>query len=405
MAEVRPSEDVRPSEPAVSRRRLREPVSGVQPAESTDSPLRSVVLAGGGTGGHIYPLLAFADCLRRHQPDIRITCVGSTKGLEGRLIPAAGYELRQVPAYQLPRRLNFDLIATPARMLRSMKAGLEILEDVQADVVVGFGGYVSVPAYLAAWRRRTPLVIHEMNVPPGVANRLGMRFTRHVAVGFPHQPSASPLLANARMTGVPLRPAIATLERKEVRHGAREHFGLHPYLPVLFVFGASQGARSINLAVAAAAKAITEAGIQVLHVTGARNEPVEVPPNLPVPYVTVPYIEDMELGYAAADLVLCRGGGMTLAEVTTVGLPAIYVPLPYGNGEQRRNALPVVQAGGGIMVDDADLTPEWIERTVVPLANDPKRLHDMSQAAARFGRRDGDEALRAFVLDVVSGRL
>ena len=135
-----------------------------------------------------------------------------------------------------------------------------------------------------------------------------------------------------------------------------------------------------------------------------RETSVEIPADLPVPYVAVPYIQDMELGYAAADLVLSRGGGMTLAEVTTVGLPAIYVPLPYGNGEQRRNALPVVQAGGGIMIDDAELTPEWIERTVVPLANDPARLHTMSQAAARFGRRDGDEALRAFVLDVASGR-
>jgi UDP-N-acetylglucosamine--N-acetylmuramyl-(pentapeptide) pyrophosphoryl-undecaprenol N-acetylglucosamine transferase len=367
--------------------------------------LRSVVLAGGGTGGHIYPLLAFAECLRRHQPDLRITCVGSAKGLEGQLIPAAGFELRQVPAYQLPRSVNFDLAATPARMLRSMRAGRAVLDDVQADVVVGFGGYVAVPAYLAAWRRKTPIVIHEMNVPPGVANRLGMRFTKHVAVGFPHQPGASSLLADARVTGVPLRQAIATLERRDVAQGAREHFGLHPGLPVLFVFGASQGSRSINQAVAASAKAITSAGIQVLHVTGARNEPIEVPPDLPLPYVTLPYISDMELGYAAADLVLSRGGGMTLAEVTTVGLPAIYVPLPYGNGEQRRNALPVVQAGGGLMVDDAELTPEWIERTVIPLANDPARLAAMSQAAARFGRRDGDEALRAFVADVVAGRL
>jgi UDP-N-acetylglucosamine--N-acetylmuramyl-(pentapeptide) pyrophosphoryl-undecaprenol N-acetylglucosamine transferase len=286
-----------------------------------------------------------------------------------------------------------------------MKAGRAVLDDVQADVVVGFGGYVSVPAYLAAWRRHTPIVIHEMNVPPGVANRLGLRFTSHVAVGFPHQPAASPLLHEARVTGVPLRPAIAGLERYAVQGGAREHFGLRPDLPVLFVFGASQGSRSINQSVAAAAKAITSAGIQVLHVTGARNEAIEVPSGLPVPYVTLPYIADMELGYAAADLVLSRGGGMTLAEVTTVGLPAIYVPLPYGNGEQRRNALPVVEAGGGIMVDDAELTPAWIERTVVPLANDRGTLAAMSQAAARFGRRDGDEALRAFVLDVVSGRL
>jgi hypothetical protein len=124
--------------------------------ELTTMPeLRSVVLAGGGTGGHIYPLLAFAECLRRHQPDLRITCVGSSKGLEGQLIPEAGFELRQVPAYQLPRSVNLDLARTPARMLRSMKAGRQVLDDVDADVVVGFGGYVAVPAYLAAWRRHT----------------------------------------------------------------------------------------------------------------------------------------------------------------------------------------------------------------------------------------------------------
>ena len=366
--------------------------------------LRSVVLAGGGTGGHIYPLLAFADCLRRHQPDLRITCVGGSKGLESQLIPAAGYELRQVPAFQLPRALNMDLARTPMRMLSSMRAGREVLDDVDADVVVGFGGYVSVPAYLGAWRRGTPIVIHEMNVPPGVANRLGMRFTKHVAVGFPHQPQASSALRNARVVGVPLRSAIATLDRVANRVGAREHFGLDPDRPTLFAFGASQGARSINLAMAGAAEALTRAGIQVLHVIGARNEPVEIPPNLPAPYVTVPYIADMELGYAAADLVLCRGGAMTLAEVTTVGLPAIYVPLPYGNGEQRRNALPVVQAGGGLLVDDADLTPEWIERTVVPLITDPARLDEMSTVAAKFGRRDGDESLRSFVLEVLEGR-
>jgi UDP-N-acetylglucosamine--N-acetylmuramyl-(pentapeptide) pyrophosphoryl-undecaprenol N-acetylglucosamine transferase len=367
--------------------------------------LRSVVLAGGGTGGHIYPLLAFAECLRRHDSTIRITCVGSAKGLEGTLIPAAGFELRQVPAYQLPRSVSVDLAKTPARMLRSMRAGREVLDDVEADVVVGFGGYVAVPAYLAAWRRHTPIVIHELNVPPGVANRLGMRFTKHVAVGFPFQPQISPLLAEARLVGVPLRPAIASLDRLESQLGAREHFGLDPHRPTLFVFGASQGARSINLAVADAAKALTTAGIQVLHVIGARNEPIEVPADLPAPYVTVPYIADMELGYAAADLVLGRGGGMTLAEVTTVGLPAIYVPLPYGNGEQRRNALPVVQAGGGLLVDDADLSADWIERTVIPLLKDPVRLAEMADTASRFGRRDGDEALRQFVVDVVAGRV
>jgi UDP-N-acetylglucosamine--N-acetylmuramyl-(pentapeptide) pyrophosphoryl-undecaprenol N-acetylglucosamine transferase len=367
------------------------------------SAVRSVVLAGGGTGGHIYPLLAFADCLRRHDPALRITCLGTPRGLENEIIPPHGYELRNVPAFQLPRAVTLNLVRTPDRMWRSARATRRVLDEVAADVVVGFGGYVSAPAYLAAWRRRTPMLIHEVNVPPGVANRLGMRFTRNVAVGFPHQVDQVPSLRGARVTGVPLRRSISTLNRPARRAEARAHFGLDPDLPTLFVFGASQGARSINLAMAGAAKALTGAGIQVLHVMGARNEPVEIPPHLPAPYVTVKFIEEMELGYAAADLALCRGGAMTCAETAAVGLPAIYVPLPYGNGEQRRNALPVVRAGGGILVDDAELTSDWIERTVIPLAHDRVELDRMGAAAAAYGRRDGDEALRAYMYEVAAG--
>ncbi|GIH04763.1 UDP-N-acetylglucosamine--N-acetylmuramyl-(pentapeptide) pyrophosphoryl-undecaprenol N-acetylglucosamine transferase [Rhizocola hellebori] len=363
--------------------------------------MKSVVLAGGGTGGHIYPLLAFADCLRRHDPSIRITCLGTPRGLETDLIPAAGYELRHIPAYQLPRSVNMNLIRTPDRMWRSARAARAILDEVEADAVVGFGGYVSVPAYLAAWRRHTPLVIHEVNVPPGVANKLGMRFTKNVAVGFPHQPQQSEALRKATVTGIPLRTAIASLDRAAWRERARAHFGLDPDRPTLFVFGASQGARSINLAVAGSAKALTEAGVQVLHVIGARNEDVEVPSGLAAPYVRVKFINEMELGYAAADLVLCRGGAMTCAETAAVGLPAVFVPLPYGNGEQRRNALPVVEAGGGLLVDDSELNTQWIEQNVLPLVVDRARLAEMSAAASAYGRRDGDEELRRFVLSAV----
>jgi UDP-N-acetylglucosamine--N-acetylmuramyl-(pentapeptide) pyrophosphoryl-undecaprenol N-acetylglucosamine transferase len=366
--------------------------------------LRSVVLAGGGTGGHIYPLLAFADCLRRHDPDVQITCLGTSKGLETELIPAHGYELRLVPAYQLPRSVNWHLVRTPDRMWTAARATRAILDRAAADAVVGFGGYVSVPAYLAAWRRKTPLVIHEVNVPAGVANRMGMRFTRYVAVGFPHQPVMDPRLRNARVVGVPLRTPIATLDRAARRAEARAHFGLAPDLPTLFVFGASQGARSINLAIAGAAKAVAAAGVQVLHVIGARNEPVDIPTDLPTPYVSVQFISEMELAYAAADLALCRSGAITCAETAAVGLPAVYVPLPWGNGEQRRNARPVVQAGGGLLVEDAELTPGWIEKTVVPLIRDRERLAAMGAAAAAYGRRDGDEALRDYVLEAVEKR-
>jgi UDP-N-acetylglucosamine--N-acetylmuramyl-(pentapeptide) pyrophosphoryl-undecaprenol N-acetylglucosamine transferase len=363
--------------------------------------LRSVVLAGGGTGGHIYPLLAFADCLRRHDPGLRITCIGSPRGMEAEIIPQRGYDLRHVPAYQLPRSVNMSLVRTPDRMFKAAKATREILDEVDADAVVGFGGYVSVPAYLAAWRRKTPLVIHEVNVPVGVANRMGMRFTKHIVLGFPHQAQQIPSVAHAEVVGVPLRQSIATLDRAARRAEARAHFGLDPNLPTLFVFGASAGARSINLAVSGAAKQITAAGVQVLHIIGARNDDVEVPNGLPAPYRKIKFLSEMELGYAAGDLALCRGGAMTCAETAAVGMPAIYVPLPWGNGEQRRNALPVVEAGGGLIVEDGDLSPQWVADTVVPLVRDGARLAGMSVAAAGYGRRDGDEALRRYLLKVV----
>src|SRR3712207_8364029 len=186
-------------------------------------PLRSIVLAGGGTGGHIYPLLAFADCLRRHVPHVRITCLGTPKGLENELTPPHGYDLRLIPAYQLPRSLNLDLMRTPDRMWKAARAAGKIIDEVQADVVVGFGGYVSVPAYLAAWRRELPIVVHEVNVPPGVANRMGMKFTKNVAVGLGHQVQQAESLRDGRVVGVPLRTGITWLNRPGARAEALAH--------------------------------------------------------------------------------------------------------------------------------------------------------------------------------------
>jgi UDP-N-acetylglucosamine--N-acetylmuramyl-(pentapeptide) pyrophosphoryl-undecaprenol N-acetylglucosamine transferase len=362
-------------------------------------PFRSVVLAGGGTGGHIEPALAFAECVRRHDPDVRVTCLGTPKGLEREIIPARGWDLELIPAYPLPRRPGMDLLRTPGRMAKAVSAARGVLDQVAAEVVVGFGGYVAVPAYLAARRRRTPIVVHEVNDPAGIANKVGARFTRHVALGGEHV-----RLRDGKVVGVPLRPAIAGLDRAARRTEARKHFGLEEDRPTLLVFGGSQGARSINLAVAASAAVFGKAGIQVLHVIGARNEPVEVAPDTGAPYVTVPFITEMDLAYAAADLALCRGGAITCAEIAAVGLPAVYVPLPWGNGEQRRNALPVTRAGGGLMVTDAELSAAWMERNVVPLLTDPARLEQMSAAAAGYGRRDGDEALLRLVLEACVGQ-
>jgi UDP-N-acetylglucosamine--N-acetylmuramyl-(pentapeptide) pyrophosphoryl-undecaprenol N-acetylglucosamine transferase len=354
-----------------------------------------VVLAGGGTAGHIEPALALADALRQLDPNIGITCLGTERGLETRLVPARGYELQLVPAVPLPRAITPQLLSVPGRLAGAINAAAGIMDRVQADVLVGFGGYVATPAYLAARRRGVPIVVHEANPRPGLANRLGARLTEHVFTGHPDTP-----LARAKYVGIPLRREIVTLDRLSMGDKARSWFGLEADLPTLLVTGGSQGARSLNQAALAAAPALRRAGVQVLHVIGPKNTlEVEPPPGDPQ-YVVLQYVDRMDLAYAAADFALCRSGAMTCAELTAVGLPAAYIPLPHGNGEQRLNAMPIVQGGGGIMIDDADLTSEWIIQNLLPILSDPERVVIMSEAASRMGRKDADVTLARQVMQI-----
>jgi UDP-N-acetylglucosamine--N-acetylmuramyl-(pentapeptide) pyrophosphoryl-undecaprenol N-acetylglucosamine transferase len=356
----------------------------------------SVVLAGGGTAGHIEPALALADALRRADPELGIVCLGTERGLETRLVPMRGYELALIPPVPLPRKVSPELMGVPGRLNASVAAAGRVLDQARAQVLVGFGGYVATPAYLAARRRHVPIVVHEANARPGLANRIGARFTRYVFTG---QPDTK--LPHARYVGIPLRREIAGLDRLALADKARAHFGLRPDLPVLLVTGGSQGARSLNYAVLDAAEAIRAAGIQVLHILGPRSDiQVQMPPTGP-PYVTLPYLDRMDLAYAAADFAICRSGAMTCAELTAVGLPACYVPLPIGNGEQRLNALPVAAAGGGLIVADAELTPDWIRSDLLPILTDAQLVSAMSQAAASIGHRDTDVRLAAEVLGLV----
>ena len=352
----------------------------------------SVLLAGGGTAGHVAPLLALADCLRRRHPDCVVTVLGTAEGLESRLVPAAGYPMEIVPRVPLPRRPSADLLRLPGRLSAAVRAATRAIDLVHADVVVGFGGYVSTPAYLAARRRRVPIVVHEANARPGIANRLGARFSEHVAVAFPGTP-----LAGAHVLGMPLRRQITQLDLPALRPQARAELGLDPDRVTVLVTGGSLGAQRLNATFGGAAAALTAAGVQVLHLSG-RGKQVPVPPATgPAPYRVLEYLDRMDLAYAAADVVVCRAGAGTVSEVSALGLPAAYVPLPIGNGEQRLNAQPVVDAGGGLMVPDADCTPAWVSSTLLPLLTDPGRLAAMGAAAAAFGIRDGDERLADLV--------
>ncbi len=285
-----------------------------------------VVVAGGGTAGHVEPALNVADALCAIDPTVTVSALGTAEGLETRLVPARGYELDIIARVPLPRRPTLDLFSLPWRMRAAVNQTREILQRRQADVLVGFGGYVSMPAYLAA-RNRVPIVIHEANARAGLANRVGRRFTPYVAE------AVAGSLPGAIRVGIPLRASVASLDRVAGRSAARRAWNLDQESPCLLVFGGSQGARNINQAVGGALPALAESGIQVIHAYGEKNADqitVEHPD-----YHPVPYIDDMAQAYCAADLAICRAGAMTCAELAAVGLPALYVPLPIGNGEQR----------------------------------------------------------------------
>jgi UDP-N-acetylglucosamine--N-acetylmuramyl-(pentapeptide) pyrophosphoryl-undecaprenol N-acetylglucosamine transferase len=354
----------------------------------------SVVVAGGGSAGHISPAMATADALRRLRPDARITALGTARGLETTLVPARGYRLELIPPVPLPRKPSSDTLRLPLRVRRAVRRVREILDEVGADVVVGFGGYVALPAYLAA-RGRVPIVVHEANAHAGLANRVGARLADRVAVAVP-----ACGLPRAEVVGVPLGRAITGLDRTALRAKARAHFGLDPDAPTLLVFGGSQGARTLNTAASGAAPDLAAAGIGVLHAHGPRNTlTVSATAGAP-PYVTVPYLDRMDLAYAAADLALCRSGMNSVAELSAVGLPAVFVPLPHGNGEQKLNARAVVEAGGGVLVDDADMTSRRAAAEVVAVLTDPARLAAMSAAARAAGHPDADDVLARIVLEV-----
>ncbi|WP_281357068.1 undecaprenyldiphospho-muramoylpentapeptide beta-N-acetylglucosaminyltransferase [Mycolicibacterium anyangense] len=356
----------------------------------------SVVLAGGGTAGHVEPAMAVADALKALDPTVRITALGTARGLETRLVPDRGYDLELITPVPLPRRINADLFRLPLRVRRAVRETRAVLDNVGADVVIGFGGYVAVPAYLAARRTHVPVVVHEANASAGVANRVGARSARRVLAAVPDSG-----LAGAEVVGMPVRASITELDRAALRAQARAHFGFAEDATVLLVFGGSQGAASINRAVSAAAGDLAAAGISVLHAHGPKNTlDLRTPQPGDPPYVAVPYLYEMNLAYAAADLAICRSGAMTVAEVSAVGLPAVYVPLPIGNGEQRLNALPVVNAGGGLLVADADLTGEFVGREVVGLLTDAPRLAAMTAAAAQVGHRDAARRVAEVALDV-----
>ncbi|HEV7743296.1 MAG TPA: UDP-N-acetylglucosamine--N-acetylmuramyl-(pentapeptide) pyrophosphoryl-undecaprenol N-acetylglucosamine transferase [Pseudolysinimonas sp.] len=350
------------------------------------------LLAGGGTAGHVNPLLATADRLRDRDPGATVLVLGTAEGLEVRLVPERGYELLTIPRTPFPRRPNADLIRFPGRWRATIAAARHHIRDRGVDVVVGFGGYASAPAYRAARREGVGIALHEANARPGLANRLGARLTRFVGVTF-----ASTRLPHGRVVGFPLRREIETLDRAAQRSAAAQQFGLDPALPTLLVTGGSSGARRINDTVSASARVIVDAGWQVLHLSGGLRDAIE-DPGIPG-YHIVDYTDRMDLAFAASDLAVSRAGSATVSELAAVGLPAVFIPYPVGNGEQVFNAKDALDAGGAVLVRDAAFTPAWVAHELVPLLRDPARVAGLAARIASVGHRDGSDRMVDLVFE------
>ncbi|KAB8289072.1 UDP-N-acetylglucosamine--N-acetylmuramyl-(pentap eptide) pyrophosphoryl-undecaprenol N-acetylglucosamine transferase [Bifidobacterium ramosum] len=383
--------------------------------------VRHIVLAGGGTAGHVNPLLAVAAAIGRIDPQAKVSVIGTAVGLEHDLVPAAGYEIDTIEKVPFPRRPNLDALRFPGRWKRETAKVHDILTRRQADVVVGFGGYASAPVYAAAHRMGIPIAIHEQNARAGMANKLGARWADFIGTAYENTGLKSRNGAPIERVGLPLRPAIADLctrfsaDRVAVRDEAAATLGVDPTRPLVLVTGGSLGALSLNRAVSGAAADLLKHA-QVIHLTG-RGKIDEVRATVAEQagasalsglfdqatggdYHVAEYLERIDLAFACAALVICRAGAGSVSELAALGLPAVYVPLPIGNGEQRFNAQPVVAAGGGLMVADRDCTPAWIREHVPTLLADPIKLRQFGEKAWNYGIRDAADIMARKVLEL-----
>jgi UDP-N-acetylglucosamine--N-acetylmuramyl-(pentapeptide) pyrophosphoryl-undecaprenol N-acetylglucosamine transferase len=320
-----------------------------------------ILLAGGGTAGHIEPALAVARQWRARHPEDEIFFIGTARGLEVTLVPAAGFALHLIPKVAIARKISLSLLAVPFQLLSSIAATRKLLKGV--DLAVGFGGYVSAPLYIAAALARTPFMIHEQNAHPGWANRLGARFTPHLAMSYPIHGGA---LSKAELTGLPLRSDVisaiaeAAPDWQRARIGAKDalakRYGVPADKPLIFIFGGSQGSQAINAVIESSRAALTGAGISILHGIG-KNNPLPESSDL---YKPLHYIDEMAECYLGADLLIARSGAVTCAEADALARYSLFIPLPIGNGEQALNADTLIAQGRAELLAQQSFTPQWL---------------------------------------------
>jgi UDP-N-acetylglucosamine--N-acetylmuramyl-(pentapeptide) pyrophosphoryl-undecaprenol N-acetylglucosamine transferase len=366
-----------------------------------------VLIAAGGTGGHVFPGLALARTLKELEPAAEVRFAGTSRGIENRAVPAAGFPLDLLPVLPLSRRLALETVLAPFAAVAGTLAAWRLLRRHRIEAVAGMGGYITLPVAVAARLAGVPVVLHEQNAIPGIANRLAARLARRVALGLADAAEAFP--AGRTVTiGNPVRPELARLDRNRLREVGRKELGLDGERATLFVFGGSQGARHLNQAVIAATPHWPRPErVQILHACGRRDEAevregwrAAAPEQRGLKVRIEPFVERMDLAYAACDLALTRAGAMTVAELTAAGVPAIMVPLPHAAADhQAANARSVAAGGGAVVVRDQDLDGQRLAATAAPLLEDSERLSKMSLAMASMAYPAAAQELAAMVLE------
>ena len=375
--------------------------------------MADVLLVGGGTAGHVLPAIATAQALERLRPGIDVEFAGLSGSLEERLVSAAGYPFSVVRALPLPRRLTPQLLRVVPGVLGAVRHARSLLVETGASGVVSFGGYVALPLSLAA-RGRVPLVLHEQNSRPGLANRISARSASHIAVTFPSSAERLRGRARVRIVGNPVQQHLRDLDVSQQRRAATERLALDPNRRTLLVLGGSQGARSINRAVTGALEAWRALGLQVLHLTGERGHEESVgwwrdagadPDARNSPIRVLPFLQDMSDAYAVADLAVSRAGATTIAELSVLGVPSVLVPYPHATAQhQHSNALALARCGAAVVIEDRTLSPDAIATLVATILEQPQRTVEMSRAARAWSRPDAAEALALVVLEAIEER-
>jgi len=358
------------------------------------------VFAGGGTGGHLYPAIAIADEIRKLRPEARIVFIGTRGRIEERVVPASGYPLKTIWISGFRRAFSFGTVLFPVKLVVALVQSFLLLRRIRPRVVVGTGGYVCGPVLYVASLLGIPTLIQEQNSYPGVTTRLLAPRVKEVHITFESTRQHLRRAEGVILSGNPTRSSLGSVSREE----AARFFGIDGKNLTLLVFGGSQGSVAVNSGFLSSVAGVLADGVQVLWQTGERDfsriaSAPEVQAAVARRMVWVaPYIEKMEMAYAACDLVLCRAGATALAELTRIGLPSVLVPLPTAAADhQTVNAQTMVKVGGAVMVREQDMK-EYLLPTLHELLAQPAKLQSMGQSAASIGMPDAAIRLAAAVL-------